>query len=279
LAGRLIDAGYEVHGTDRDSYRAEPLVERGLRRKNTPRELAAAVDVTISMVTDDAALEAVSGGPDGVVAGLAGGNVYIDMSSVSPQATRRVAEQVLAVGARMLDAPVSGSVPQVEAGTLTIMVGGDEAAFRDVEPILRHFGETVVRVGDNGAGVLLKLAINISLAVQTLAFSEGLVLAERGGIDPRIAAKVMAGSSIGSPMLKARLPLLLELPDTAWFTIALMHKDIGLALDEARRTGVGVPSAAAAAGVLERAHQLGYDGRDVAALREVLAKDSIQPSI
>jgi 3-hydroxyisobutyrate dehydrogenase-like beta-hydroxyacid dehydrogenase len=224
------------------------------------------------MVTDDAALDAVSGGPDGVVAGLTADKVYVDMSSVSPQASVRVAERVHSVGSRMLDAPVSGSVPQVEQGTLTIMVGGDEGAFHDVESVLRQLGRTVVRVGDNGAGVLLKLAINISLAVQTLAFSEGLVLAERGGIDPQLAAEVMADSAIGSPMLKARVPLLLELPDTAWFTIALMHKDITLALDEAHRVGVGVPSASAAAGVLDKARQLGYDQRDVAAMREVLAK-------
>jgi 3-hydroxyisobutyrate dehydrogenase-like beta-hydroxyacid dehydrogenase len=277
FAGRLLDAGYEVHGTNRTSTAAQPLIARGLRWHGTPREVAAA-EVVISMVTDDAALEAITAGPDGIVAGLLPHTVYVDMSSVSPHATMHTVERVRAAGAHMVDAPVSGSVPQAEQGTLAIMVGGDEATFRRVEPVLRHFGRTVTHVGGNGAGALLKLAINISLAVQTLAFSEGLLVAERGGIDPRLAAQVMADSPIGSPMLKTRVPLLLDLPDQAWFTIRLMHKDIRLALDEAQRMGVVLPSAPAAAGVLDAADELGYAGRDIAGLHEVLAKISNEPA-
>jgi 3-hydroxyisobutyrate dehydrogenase-like beta-hydroxyacid dehydrogenase len=154
------------------------------------------------------------------------------------------------------------------------MVGGDEATFGRVEPLLAQLGQSVTRVGDNGAGVLLKLAINISLAVQTLAFSEGLLLAERGGIDARLAAQVMASSPIGSPMLKTRAPLLLDLPDHAWFTIRLMGKDIGLALEQAQRLAVALPSATAAAGILATASELGYAERDIAGIHEVLAKIS-----
>jgi 3-hydroxyisobutyrate dehydrogenase-like beta-hydroxyacid dehydrogenase len=274
LAGRLLEAGHQVHGTNRTVSRAEALIARGLRWHDVPREVARAAEVVISMVTDDDALAAITGGPDGVLTGLSPGKVYVDMSSVSPQASRQAAEQVRALGARMLDAPVSGSVPQAEQGTLAIMVGGEEATFERVEPLLRQLGQTVTRVGDNGAGTLLKLAINISLAVQTLAFSEGLLLAESGGIDPRLAAQVMASSAIGSPMLKARVPLLLELPETAWFPIRLMYKDIHLALDEAQRLAVTLPSAEAAAGTLARARELGYAERDIAGLHEVLAKIS-----
>jgi 3-hydroxyisobutyrate dehydrogenase-like beta-hydroxyacid dehydrogenase len=274
LAGRLLEAGHQVHGTNRTVSRAETLIARGLRWHDVPREVARAAEVVISMVTDDDALAAITGGPDGVLTGLSPGKVYVDMSSVSPQASRHAAEQVRALGARMLDAPVSGSVPQAEQGTLAIMVGGEEATFERVEPLLRQLGQTVTRVGDNGAGTLLKLAINISLAVQTLAFSEGLLLAESGGIDPRLAAQVMASSAIGSPMLKARVPLLLELPETAWFPIRLMYKDIHLALDEAQRLAVTLPSAEAAAGTLARARELGYAERDIAGLHEVLAKIS-----
>jgi len=274
LAGRLLEAGHQVHGTNRTASRAQALIARGLRWHDAPREVARDAEVVISMVTDDDALAAITGGPDGVLTGLSPGKVYVDMSSVSPQASRQVAERVRALGARMLDAPVSGSVPQAEQGTLAIMVGGEEATFEQVEPLLRQLGQTVTRVGDNGAGTLLKLAINISLAVQTLAFSEGLLLAERGGIVPRLAAEVMAGSAIGSPMLKARVPLLLDLPDTAWFPIRLMYKDIRLALDEAQRLTVALPSAAAAAGTLARARDLGYAERDIAGLHEVLAKIS-----
>ncbi|MCW2597217.1 MAG: 3-hydroxyisobutyrate dehydrogenase [Jatrophihabitans sp.] len=274
IAARLLDAGHEVHGTNRTAARAQPLIERGLQWHDTPREVADASDVVISMVTADTALYEITGGPDGIVAGLSPGQVYLDMSSVSRQASVLVAQRVRSAGARMLDAPVSGSVPQVEQGTLAIMVGGDEAPFRRVEPLLRQLGQTVTRVGDNGAGVLLKIAINISLAVQTVAFSEGLLLAERGGIDPHVAAEVMSSSPIGSPMLKARVPLLLDLPDRAWFTIRLLHKDIGLALDEGQRVGAALPSAAAAADVLATALELGYAERDIAGGREVLDKVS-----
>jgi 3-hydroxyisobutyrate dehydrogenase-like beta-hydroxyacid dehydrogenase len=247
------------------------LLDRGLDWRDTPREVAAAADVIFSMVTDDAALEAITSGADGLLSGLADGKVYIDMSTVSPRASRELAEQVRALGAQMLDAPVSGSIPQAEGGTLTIMVGGSEAAFKAVEPVLRELGQSVTRVGTNGQGLLLKLAVNISLAVQTLAFSEGLLLAERGGIDPHLAADVMSSSSIGSPMLKARVPLLLALPEQAWFDVALMEKDLHLARDAADELAVPLPSAAVADDILTRASELGYAHRDLAALHEVLA--------
>ncbi|MFL6163528.1 MAG: NAD(P)-dependent oxidoreductase [Jatrophihabitantaceae bacterium] len=277
LASRLLSAGYQVHGTNRNPAKAEALIARGLKWHDTPREVAAAAEVVISMVTDDTALAAITDGSDGILAGLAPTGVYVDMSSVSPQISERIAERVRALGAAMLDAPVSGSVPQAEQGTLAIMVGGDEATFQRVEALLAELGQTVTRVGNNGAGVLLKLAINISLAVQTLAFSEGLLLAERGGIDPRLAAEVMANSSIGSPMLKTRVPLLLDLPDTAWFPMRLMDKDISLALQAARRLAVSLPTAATAHSLLQAAGDLGYAGRDIAGLREVLAKLSGRP--
>ena len=270
LAGRLLDQGHEVHGTNRTKSRAEALIERGLVWHDTPREVASAVDVTFSMVTDDAALEAIAGGEDGILAGLAPDSVYVDMSTVSPGASIRIAEQVRAAGAWMLDAPVSGSVPQAESGTLTIMVGSDQAAFARAEPLLGQLGESVTRIGENGQGLVLKLAVNISLAVQTLAFSEGLALAERHGVDPALAAEVMSESAIGSPMLKARVPLLLDLPNEAWFDVALMHKDIGLTLAEA--DGVPLPSAEAADQMLAKATELGYGERDIAALHEVLKR-------
>src|SRR3954468_13400034 len=229
IAGRLLDAGHRVYATNRTAAKAQPLIERGLLWLDTPREVAASADVLISMVTDDAALEAITAGPLGLLAGLQPGHVYIDMSTVSPQASRRVAEHVRARGGDMLDAPVSGSIPQAESGTLAIMVGGERHAFAAVESLLRELGQTVTYIGPSGQGLLLKLAINISLAVQTLAFSEGLLLAERAGVDSEIAAAVMSASSIGSPMLEARVPLLLDLPEDAWFDVELMQKDVRLA--------------------------------------------------
>jgi 3-hydroxyisobutyrate dehydrogenase-like beta-hydroxyacid dehydrogenase len=260
-----------VHATNRTVAKAEPLIARGLRWHATPREVAAAADVVFSMVSDDAALKGITGGPDGILAGLTPGKVYIDMSTVSPDVSVGIAERARSLGAQMLDAPVSGSVPQAETGTLTIMVGGEEPAFRLVEPLLRELGHSVTRVGGNGQGLLLKLAINISLAVETLAFSEGLLLAERGGIDPRLAARVMSESSIGSPMLQARVPLLLDLPESAWFDVQLLHKDIRLALGAAAELDLTLPAAATAENMLAKARELGYGERDIAALHQVLA--------
>jgi 3-hydroxyisobutyrate dehydrogenase-like beta-hydroxyacid dehydrogenase len=271
LAGRLL-AGNRVYGTNRTQTKAATLIEQGLIWRNTPREVAAAADVVVSMVTDDTALAAITDGPDGVVAGLRPGAVYVEMSTVSPRASRELAARVLAAGATMIDAPVSGSVPSAETGTLAIMVGGPEAAFHIAEPLLNRLGSTVTHVGGNGQGLLLKLAINISLATQMLAFSEGLLLAERGGIDPKLAAETMTASSIGSPMLRTRAPLVLDLPEQAWFDMRFMHKDIRLALAAARADEVPLPAATTADAVLSRAEQLGYGHRDIAGLFQVLGQ-------
>src|SRR3954465_12629747 len=274
IAGRLLDPGHPVSATNRTAAKAQPLIERGLAWRGTAREVAASTDVVFSMVADDAALEAITTGPKGLLAGLGAGQIYVDMSTVSPHASRQLAERVRAHGAHMLDAPVSGSIPQVESGTLAIMVGGEPEAFAAVEPLLRELGRTVTHVGPNGQGLVLKLAINISLAVQTLAFSEGLLLAERAGVDPDVAAEVMSTSSIGSPMLKARTPLLRHLPDHAWFDVELMQKDIRLARQTAADLRIPLPSAAVADQVLTEARDLGYAHRDLAALHDVLAKSS-----
>jgi 3-hydroxyisobutyrate dehydrogenase-like beta-hydroxyacid dehydrogenase len=151
------------------------------------------------------------------------------------------------------------------------MVGGDQEAYDRVEPVLRELG-TPTRIGENGQGLVLKLAINISLAVQMLAFSEGLLLADRDGVDRKLAAEVMAEAPIGSPMLKARVPLVLDLPEEAWFDVALMHKDIRLALQTGEELDVPLPSAHAADEVLTRAGELGFEHRDIAGLFEVLAR-------
>jgi 3-hydroxyisobutyrate dehydrogenase-like beta-hydroxyacid dehydrogenase len=270
IAGRLLDSGYTVVGTNRTPERAAPVVERGLLWRDTPRQVAAAADIVLSSVADDAALDAAAAGSDGILAGLRPGTVYADMSTVSPQVSQGLAQRVRGLGAEMLDAPVSGSAPQAEAGQLTIMVGGAERAFERVLPILQKLG-SVVRIGENGQGLLLKLAINISLAEQMVAFGEGVLLAERGGIDRRLAVDVMTASAIGSPLLKGRAPLVVDPTGPVWFDIALMQKDLGLALDAARRLGVPLPTTAAANDLLTVARRLGYERRDIASVHQVLA--------
>ena len=271
MAARFLAAGYPVYGEDRDREGAQGLLDDGLRWCETPREVAEAADIVFTSLPDDGVLEFVASTPDGILAGLTTGKVWVDMSTVSPRASRDLAERVRARGAAMLDAPVSGSVPQVQAGTLTIMVGGDEQAYARVEPLLRELG-TPTHIGENGQGLVLKLAINISLAVQMLAFSEGLVLADRAGVDRKLAVEVMTQSPIGSPMLKARAGLVLDLPDEAWFDIRFMQKDLVLALDTARQLHVPLPTAAAADELLTVARALGYERRDLASLFKVLGE-------
>jgi 3-hydroxyisobutyrate dehydrogenase-like beta-hydroxyacid dehydrogenase len=271
MAARFLAAGHAVYGESRTRERAQWLVDQGLRWLDTPREVAEAADVVLTSLPDDNALQSVASGADGVLAGLDAGKLWAELSTVSPSASRELAARVRERGAQMLDAPVSGSVPQVQAGTLTIMVGGDEDAYARLEPILRLLGSPT-RIGDNGHGLVLKLAINASLAVQMLAFSEGLLLADSEGIDPHLAAKVMSESAIGSPMLTARVPLVLDLPDEVWFSVELMHKDIRLALATAREAHVPLPTAGVADELLARAAGLGYGRRDIAATFEVLGR-------
>src|SRR5438309_1240350 len=171
IAKRLLDGGHELTGHNRTRSKANWLVEAGMQWADTPRAVAESADVVFTMVTDSAALRAVTEGPDGIVAGLSPGKVFVDMSSISPAASRELAASVEAAGARMLDAPVSGSVSTLEEGKLSIMVGGDDQTFGDVEPILRAIGPTVTHVGANGLAVAMKMATNLSLAVQMLAFS------------------------------------------------------------------------------------------------------------
>jgi 3-hydroxyisobutyrate dehydrogenase-like beta-hydroxyacid dehydrogenase len=269
MASRLLAAGHPVVGSRRSRRQADDLVAQGLGWRESARGVAAAADVVITSLPDDEALHAAAAGPEGVVAGLRAGTVWLEMSTVSPAASRELAAEVRKSGAVLLDAPVSGSVPQVRAGSLTIMVGGDANAYRRVEPVLRELGMPT-HVGQNGQGLVLKLAINISLAVQMLAFAEGLLLAAQSGISRELALEIMADSAIGSPMLKARAPLILDLPDDAWFDISFMRKDIELALDVAHEMHVPLPTAERAEEILAVARRLGYDRRDLAGLFEVL---------
>jgi 3-hydroxyisobutyrate dehydrogenase-like beta-hydroxyacid dehydrogenase len=269
MTSRLLAAGYPVHGMNRTRRRAEELIAHGLQWHDTPCEVAAAADVVVTSLPDDDTLHSAASGPEGVLTGLRAGSAWLEMSTVSPAASRALAARVRKSGAAMLDAPVSGSVPQVQAGTLTIMVGGDADAYGRVEPVLRELG-TPTHVGPNGQGLVLKLAINISLAVQMLAFAEGLLLAAQSGIARELALEIMANSAIGSPMLKARAPLVFDLPEDAWFTLALVQKDVELARDVARGLGVPLPTADRVDEVLRLARVLGYEGRDLAALFQVL---------
>ena len=272
MVKRLLDAGHKVTGYNRTRSKADWLVDAGMMWGETPRAVAQAADVTFTMVTNTAALEAVTVGPDGLLAGMAPGKLYIDMSTVSPAASRELALKVAANGAKMLDAPVSGSVSTLEEGKLSIMVGGERGAFERARPILEAIGPKVTYVGVNGLAVSMKIATNLSLAVQMLAFSEGVLLAEKSGISRKTAVEVLLNSVIASPMVKYRGPFVLEMPAEAWFDVNMMQKDLLLALEMGRELAVPLPTTAVTNEMLTAARGMGLAEKDFAVLFETLAR-------
>jgi 3-hydroxyisobutyrate dehydrogenase-like beta-hydroxyacid dehydrogenase len=234
MARRLLAAGYQVYGYNRSPGRLRPLAQAGLLPCATPRELAGQVDVILGMVWDSDALRAVTGGPDGLLAGLRPGQVFVDLSTVEPEVSAEVAGEVEARGAAMLDCPVSGSLDAAESGRLVLLVGGPRAALDQVRPVLDQLGNSLVHLGaTHGLGLSLKLAINLQVALQELAFGEGLIVAERAGISRDKAIEAMLASVIASPMLRYRVPFVLREPDEVWASAAQLRKDVAYAVDQA----------------------------------------------
>jgi 3-hydroxyisobutyrate dehydrogenase-like beta-hydroxyacid dehydrogenase len=272
MVKRLLNGGHTVIGYNRTKAKAQWLVDAGMKWAETPRAAAAAAEITFSMVTNTHALQAVTGGPEGIIAGLSGGKIYVDMSTVSPAASRELAKQVDAKGAQMLDAPVSGSVSTLEEGKLSIMVGGKREAVERARPVLEAIGPKVTHVGGNGLAVSMKIATNLSLAVQMLAFSEGVLLAQKSGIARETAVEVLLNSVIASPMLKYRGPFVLKMPDEAWFDVNMMQKDLLLALEMGRQLDVPLPTTAITNEMLTAARGMGMAEKDFAVLFEALAR-------
>jgi len=272
MAARLLAKGHRVTGFNRTRSKAEALAGDGLRVADTPRDVAAAADVTFVMVANSAALRAVADGPFGLVAGLGHDKILVDMSTVSPVVSRELAARAREAGAQMVDAPVSGSVLTLEQGKLSIMVGGDRPTFDRVRPILEDIGPKVTYVGANGLAVSMKIATNISVAVQMLAFAEGVLLAEKSGIARETAVDVMTNSAIGSPMLQYRGPFVLQMPDQAWFDTTMMQKDLQLALDMGRDLRVPLPTTSTANEWLTATRAMGLSAADFAAVFQALAR-------
>jgi 3-hydroxyisobutyrate dehydrogenase-like beta-hydroxyacid dehydrogenase len=272
VAKRLLDAGHRLTVWNRTREKADWLLEAGARWADSPREVAEASELTFTMVTNTAAVQAVCHGDDGILAGLALGKVYVDMSTASPANTRALAERVEELGAHMLDAPVSGSVITLEQGKLSVMVGGDADVFERARPILEAIGPKVFHLGPNGAAVTMKIATNLSLAVQMLAFSEGVLLAEKSGIPRETAVEVLLASVIASPMVAYRGPFVLEQPDEAWFDVNMMQKDMNLALELGRELDVPLPTTATTNELLTAARGMGLEEKDFAVVFDVLAR-------
>ena len=274
IVKRLLDAGYEVTGYNRTKSKARWLLEAGMKWADSPRAVVDASDVSLSMVTNTSALQSVADGPDGLLAGLKAGKIHVDMSTVSPAYSRELAQQVEAQGAAMLDAPVSGSVVTLEEGKLSLMVGGDPAVFEKVKPILLDIGPKVTHVGKNGLAVTMKIATNLSLAVQMIAFCEGVLIAEKSGIKREVAVEVLANSVIASPMVKYRGPFVLQMPDEAWFNVNMMQKDMNLALELGRQLDIPLPTTSITNEFLTAARGMGFEEQDFAVMFDVLAKMS-----
>src|SRR5205807_1119495 len=274
MVSRLLGKGHVVTGHNRTRSKAQWLIERGMKWADCPRAVAAAADVTFAMVTNSAALEAITDGPDGVLAGLGQGKVFVDMSTVSPAVSRGLAAKVREKKADMVDAPVSGSVVTLQEGRLSVMVGGRPETFEQVKALLEDIGPKVTYVGDNGLALSMKIAVNISLATQMLAFSEGVLLAEKSGIAREIAVDVLTHSAIASPMIQYRGPFILQQPEEAWFDVNMMQKDMLLALEMGRRLDVPLPTTALSNEFLTAARGMGMAKQDFAVIFDVLAQMS-----
>jgi 3-hydroxyisobutyrate dehydrogenase-like beta-hydroxyacid dehydrogenase len=261
IAQRLLDGGYELVGWNRTREKAKPLLDAGMGWADTPRELAASVDVLFTMLTNTAAIEAIAEGPDGILAGLGEGSIWADISTIAPEASVALAERVRATGASFLDCPVSGSPATLAAGEMSVMVGGDRAAFDHVEELLHAIGPKVTYIGPNGQAILTKLAINLALVVSVTALAEGVALVEKAGVERGAVVDAVLKSVIASPVVAYRAPLLVD--DTDVFAdVELQQKDLVLAQELARRLGMALPTCAAASEMLNSARSSDRSDRD-----------------
>lgn len=271
IVARLMTAGHVVTGWNRSKAKTEPLLASGMRVAPTPRAVAAASDIVFSIVTDAPAVKAVALGSDGIIAGLKPGGLYADMSTIAPDASRAISAEFAAQGLVMLDAPISGSPVTLTQGSAALMVGGDMAAFERIEPVLRAIGPKVTYVGGSGLAVQMKIAVNLLLMVEVIAFGEAVALAEKGGVTREIAVDAILKSVAASPVLAYRGPFILngKMPATPLADVTLQQKDMLLALDLGRKLGSPVPLAAAANEIMNACRGLGLEHRDFVTAHEV----------
>jgi len=244
MARNLVQAGFELVVWNRTASKAQELVEAGAIGAHNPEDVAAQCDIIITCVSDTPDVVAVVLGdnPPGVIHGAKRGALVIDMSTISPHATRKIAARLAEVGADMLDAPVSGGSEGAARGTLTIMVGGQADQVARAAPVLQAMGKTITHVGDHGAGQLVKLVNQILVVGNALAMSEALLFAQAGGLDLQRTLDAVSPGAAGSWMLSNRGPQILKRDWRPGFTIDLQQKDVRLILSEADRLGVPVLS-------------------------------------
>ena len=271
IVPRLMAAGHTVTGWNRSRDKATALIDAGMRSADTPRAIAEQSEMVFSIVTDAAAVKAVALGKDGIISGLRKGGIYIDMSTIDPDASRAVAAEFAAAGSIMLDGPLSGSPVTVKAGNASVMIGGDAAAFERAKPVLLAIGPKVMHIGGNGLACQMKIAVNLLLMVEVICFGEAVALAEKGGVGRAIAVDAILKSVAAAPVLGYRGPFILEgnMPEVPLADVTLQQKDMILALDLGRRLGSPVPLAAAANEMMNACRGLGIDHNDFVIAHEV----------
>jgi 2-hydroxy-3-oxopropionate reductase len=262
MCANLLQAGYEVTVSSHNAEAAEKLHAQGAHVADTPREIAAQVDLVITMLPNSPQVLEVALGPDGIVAGAHPGLMYVDMSSIAPQASRQVQDALAKVGVPMLDAPVSGGEPKAVDGTLSIMVGGDRGIYDTVRDVLSVLGSAVVHVGELGSGNTAKLANQVVVALNIAAVSEALMLARMAEVDPQSVFEAIRGGLAGSTVLEAKAPMILDRNFTPGFRIDLHVKDLANALDTAHDVDAPLPLTQAVLGMLQTLQSDGHGGDD-----------------
>jgi 3-hydroxyisobutyrate dehydrogenase-like beta-hydroxyacid dehydrogenase len=271
IVPRLMAAGHKVTGWNRSKDKAAMLLEAGMLWAEHPRAVAEQSDIVFSIVTDSKAVKAIALGPDGIVSGLKKDGIYIDMSTIEPDASREIAAEFAKAGSIMLDGPLSGSPVTVAAGNASVMIGGDEAAYERVKPVLLAIGPKVMRIGGNGLACQTKIAVNLLLMVEVIAFGEAVALAEKGGVAREAIVDAILKSVAASPVLGYRGPFILDgkMPEVPLADVTLQQKDMILALNLGRTLGSPVPLAAAANEMMNACRGLGIDGNDFVVAHQV----------
>ena len=272
MAANLVKAGYQVTGYNRSPAAAHRLAGLGGHAAMSIAEAVRNADVVITVLPDTPDVEAVVLGDDGVLAHAPDGLLQIDMSSISPAASRAIAERATAVGVRSLDAPVSGGEQGAVEGTLSIMVGGDAAVVEAARPILQAMGTTVVHVGPAGSGQTVKAANQLLVAGIIELVAEALVLIEASGVDPEPAVRVLAGGLAGNRILDRKAAGMLARDFTPGFRVDLHHKDLGIVLTTAREAGVIIPLGSVVAQLMSALRAQGDGASDHTALLKLVER-------
>jgi 3-hydroxyisobutyrate dehydrogenase len=260
IAQILLDAGYQLTVYDRTKEKAQAVEQHRVKVVQTPRDLAAGCQIVMASVTDDSAQEEVMFGPDGALAGVHDGSIVIDLSTVSPDASRRLFQAAKEKNVPMIDAAVSGSVPQVDEGSLVIFVGGEHTVSEQCEPILAVLGKNRFYMGASGMGTTMKLVVNTLLGLGMQALAEAIALGEKAGLEKRVLLKVLGETAVLSPGQKSKLENVKREEYPTNFALSLMHKDFSLVLNRAYDLSVSMPATAAAQQMHTAAVAKGMDG-------------------